>query len=46
MKFPKGESTKKNIVSSFKGDLPATPKDMGRPYGKRDPYHYIPFPYL
>ena len=22
-----------------KGDLPGTPKDMGPPYGKRDPYH-------
>ena len=23
----------------FKGDLPGTPKDMGPPYGKRDPYY-------
>ena len=22
-----------------KGDLPGTPKDMGPPFGKRDPYH-------
>ena len=22
----------------FKGDIPGTPKDMGPPYGKRDPY--------
>ena len=23
----------------IKGDLPGTPKDMGPPYGKRDPYY-------
>ena len=25
--------------SKVKGDLPGTPKDMGPPYGNRDPYH-------
>ena len=31
-------------LSIYQGDLPETPKDMGPPYGKRDPYysHTIP----
>ena len=28
-----------NSDVSIKGDLPGTPKDMGPPYSKRDPYH-------
>ena len=32
------------MTSKIKGDLPGTPKDMGPPYGKREPYysHTIP----
>ena len=29
-------------LDCFKGDLLGTPKDMGPPYGKRDPYHLLP----
>ena len=27
------------LAAEVKGDLPGTPKDMGLPYGKRNPYY-------